>query len=376
VEGYKNYVDGATAIKTHLKHEWERLEERLDYLKGETKTYDNLEKLSKKYTALVITSSKQITAKQIIETTENVYVDNLFADLLEGYLDILIKLKEIKHANTLDYNLVFESIYSLIANIRARIKSIDKFIEIISNPITAINDKLIKDNRIEITVNSIKSLSEIKEDENEKSLKPYLFLRVLGYPTFCVGVIALLTAIVALISIFLDFYAQSRQIVYLQRESMELYNQALSELTNNFLLTLSTDFLFVLTINLAWICPVIALIYFITGRTVFLKLTNNNQLSSEQKYFLAFMHIDKGIFLFKHNLEKHKLLIIESAEEGNVNANIRLGDLYKKGKFEERTFTKPSKESLLQALKCYKRAFPDKNAVKKYEKLEKQTAVK
>jgi len=59
-----------------------------------------------------------------------------------------------------------------------------------------------------------------------------------------------------------------------------------------------------------------------------------------------------------------------------VNANIRLGDLYKKGKFEERTFTKPSKESLLQALKCYKRAFPDKNAVKKYEKLEKQTAVK
>lgn len=373
---YQKYVDGATAIKTHLKHEWERLEERLDYLKGDTKTYDNLEKLSKKYGSSTIALSKQITAKQIIETTENVYVDNLFADLLEGYLGILIKLKEIKQANTLDYNSVFESIYTLIANIRANVKAVDKFIEIISNPINVTNDNLIKDNRIEITINSIKSLLEIKEDENEKSLKPYLFLRAFGYPTFCVGVISLITAIVALISIFSDFYAQSRQIVYLQRESMELYNQALRELTNNFLLTLNTDFLFVLTINLAWICPLIALIYFITGRIVFVKLANKNELSSEQKYFLSFMYIDKGIFIFKHNLEKHKVLIIESAEEGNANANIRLGDLYRKGKFEEGLFSKPSKESLSQALKCYKRAFPDKNAVKQYEKLEKRTAVK
>lgn len=375
MEKYINYIESANRIKIHLKQEWEDLEVRLDYLKGEIQTYDSNARISKQNFNAVTKNVLKIVNQQMIEDVESIYVDNYFADLFENYFTILSKLKEIKYINTLDYNYVFDLSYTTIANIRNLIKKLDEFTNILFNPITCPNKIQIKDDRIEITLTSIKNLYGEVTPISNKSYKNLLWLRVFGYPMFATTIISLIAIITAVIVIFAKFYAESRQIVYLQQESMEAYNVALKQLTTNFITTVTTNFVVVIASKLVAICPFLALIYFIVGKTLFKKLIQKDDITIEEKYILAFMHVDKGINLFKHSIENHKILIIECAEAGNVDANIRLGELYEKGLFEDKKVKKPSKQSLEEALRCYKRAFPNKIAVAKYNKLENKLTV-
>ena len=374
MENYQNYIECANNIKQHLKHEWQYLEEKLDYLKGESKTYDTLNKGRKTHLSAVYKSAYNVVKSGAIENTESIYVDNLFADLFENYFGILKKLDELEKANLLDYNSVFESAYTLIANMRALIKSADAFVGVFCSPITCPDGVRIKDDRVEITLSSIKNLYQEKNDGKEKSYRPFLYLRAFGFPAFCVAVLSMVAVISVVLVLFASFYAQSRQIVYLQQESMEAYNKALKQLTTDFFVAVNTNVIFMIAKTLMYLGFLSALLYLIIGKIVFKKLNQKTDLTVEEKFYFAFMFIDKGIFTFKYNLEKHKILIIECAEEGSADANVRLGNMYEKGLFQKGKFRKADKQDLKEALSCYKRAFPDKRAVKMYNKLEKKLA--
>lgn len=372
MKDYTVYIDSATKIKVHLKYVWEYLEDKIGYLKGDIQTYNTSPKKERTLLSAVLKSSSTIVMQKSLNTDESIYVDNCFADLLEGYLSLLIDLKEIEKSDDLDYNSIFEKGFTLIANIRNYIKKIDAFCDVVLNPIQLPSGERIKDDRVEITINSLKNLYGENSLRQTKNLRKFLFIRFFGFPLEILAIISLAVAILVGAIEFSVFFAKSREIIYLQQESMELYNEALEKITFDFINSLLSNPLVVIPLNLIWKCPIISLIYLIVGKILHAKLLSKSDLTVEEKYFLAFMYIDKGIFTFKYNLEKHKILIIECAEEGSIDANLRLGDLCAKGYFEKTKLKKVSKQSIELALRCYKRAFPDKTAVKKHNKLEKR----
>ena len=373
MENFELYKNAATAVKTHLKHTWEYLEQQVEYvnfllLRGEVQNYDPEDKEGSALQKSVLNKVKRLISKDAAFEEREIFVDNTFADLFEEYFAVISALQKIKTDDASSHSAKLEEMYTQIAAVRTLIKKTDAFITLLDEPIALPDGERIKDDRIELTLHSLQQLTGTQTEEKSRDYKKLLFLRVFGRPCFFLAVISLIIFIALVTAETVIMGIKAKDLEYLKQESIEAYNAAVNALGGTVLVHPVGKFLFVVTQECIWIGLLSALLYLIIGRIVLKKLKQVQDPSPALKYLLAWAYIDMGISPFIVNMEEHRLLMLEAAEDGYVDAYVRLGVLYEKGHFSTKKEKMSEKDRLENAMRCYKHAFPNKKAIEKFNK--------
>ena len=367
---YETYALAATSLQNHLKHLWERAESRVEYLnflllRNGISTYSETDKVGDSLQKELINRTKQLLTGERALDDEAIFVDNYFADLLEEYFSLLRTANE-QNDDRIPPSEALEGMYVFIANLRALLKKVRAFSAMLEAPIQLPTGTRIKDDRIELTLHSIQELTGATAKDRRHGIKKLRLLRFLGRPCYYAGVISLVILIGLVIAEVVGRFIQTQDLQYLRQESAEAYNEALKALPSPALGTPLGMILYTVTIQTTWIFFLCAFLYMIVGKRVFKALLERPDKSPDLKYLLAWGYIDAGIFPFNPSLEHHKLMMLEAADEGCDDAYIRLGVMYEKGLFGSKKEPMSEADKLDNALRCYKNAFPNANAIKKY----------
>lgn len=368
---YEPYALAATSLQNHLKHLWERLENKVEYLnflllRGDIKTYDETDKTGDSLIKNLVSKVQRLLPSGRVFDEETVFVDNSFADLFEEYFSLLKAWKTESEDTTSTPAAALERLYVLIANARALIKKTKAFLETLEQPIVLNESSRIQDDRIELTLHSVQELLGTSVAPERRSLKKWLFLRFFGRPCFYLGVFFLVLLIGLIVAEAFGRAMQAQDLQYLKQESAEAFNEALKNMPSPVLGTTLGAVLYVLSSQATWICLLCSFLYWMIGKKVFRALLKRQNKSADLKFLLAWGYIDYGLFPFAPSMEQHKILMLEAAEEGCDEAYLRLGVMYEKGLFDSKKEPMSEADRLDNALRCYKNAFPNAAAIEKY----------
>ena len=372
-ERYALYKNATIAIKNHVKQIWDNLENKVEYvnfilLRGQLKSYDNGAKQNSTLQKSVYKKVQLLLKQETYLNKEALFVKNQFGTIFENYLSLVIFVNQLNEESDSNYNKILDQAYTLIATARGLIKQADAFIELIAESVIPLPEgDFIDDDKILITFESFKKTMQIESDDGNDSHNRLLFLRIFGWPTFLLAGLSIIGIIIFAINLAIKVKAQMVDIEYLKQISLEQYNQALKELISNISNNPINVFFFTLFTNLIWIGYLISFLYLIIGKTVVKKLIAKQDKSEKEKYLLAWAYIDMGIFPFSVSMEKHLLLTIELAEDGFIPALIRLGRLYETSNYLSKKQGLTQEQKLQRAMENYKRAFPNKRALKYYD---------
>ena len=372
-ERYDLYKNATIAIKNHVKQIWDNLENKVEYvnfilLRGQLKSYDNGAKQNSTLQKSVYKKVQLLLKQETYLNKEALFVKNQFGTIFENYLSLVIFVNQLNEESDSNYNKILDQAYTLIATARGLIKQADAFIELIVESVIPLPEgDFIDDDKILITFESFKKTMQIESDDGNDSHNRLLFLRIFGWPTFLLAGLSIIGIIIFAINLAIKVKAQMVDIEYLKQISLEQYNQALKELISNISNKPINVFFFTLFTNLIWIGYLISFLYLIIGKTVVKKLIAKQDKSEKEKYLLAWAYIDMGIFPFSVSMEKHLLLTIELAEDGFIPALIRLGRLYETSNYLSKKQGLTQEQKLQRAMENYKRAFPNKRALKYYD---------
>ncbi len=362
------YFNAGNAIINHLKYIWNDLELKVEFLKGNELTYKY--DINKNINFIKNIQSKvSYILQNNIETNEILTLDHYFGDFFEDYSQIIHNIHNTDE--TLSRDEQCDNIYSLIHNIRNLIKNLKNFTESINNKHSESTTYDYKDNRIEIINNSLTQLTKNQNINNHQKIKIYPMIGILGYPCLLLAIFSIIATISIVVVEYTQIIQEANSIVYdSENETYKEYKDR----RNEFIITETSKIdklpSVQITYKLSSICFKIFLGYFIIGNIIIFILKRSKKVDQGfLKYILAWKQLDIGLNLFFISIKKHVLLILESAELDCSDAYLRLGKLYEIGWIQNKHKSQLTITDYQKALDCYKRAFPNKIAIKKYNKL-------
>ena len=363
------YINAANSIINHLKYIWNDLELKVEFLKGNELSYKYDSNKNINFIKN-IQSKVSYILQNTIETEEILTLDHYFGDYFENYSKIIYEIKDTDQ--TLSRDKQCDNIYTLIHTTRVLIKNLENFIQCINNNCIELTTYSYKDNRVEIINNSLKELTKNQNINNHKKIKIYPMISILGYPCLLLAVFLIIASITIVVVEYSHIIEEANSMVYdSENETYEEYRSRCQE----FIITESSKIEKLpsvrITYKLSSVFFNIFLGYFIIGNIIIFILKKSKKTDQGfLKYILAWKQLDRGLNLFFFiNIKKHVLLILESAELDYNDAYLRLGKLYEIGWLQNKHKSQLTITDYLNAIDCYKRAFPNKIAIKKYNNL-------
>lgn len=362
------YINASNSIINHLKYIWNDLELKVEFLKGNELSYKYDSNKNINFIKN-IQSKVSYILQNTIETEEILTLDHYFGDYFENYSKIIYEIKDTDQ--TLSRDKQCDNIYTLIHTTRVLIKNLENFIQCINNNCIELTTYSYKDNRVEIINNSLKELTKNQNINNHKKIKIYPMISILGYPCLLLAVFLIIASITIVVVEYSHIIEEANSMVYdSENETYEEYRSRCQE----FIITESSKIEKLpsvrITFKLSSISFNIFLGYFIIGNIIIFILKKSKKTDQGfLKYILAWKQLDIGLNLFFFSIKKHVLLILESAELDYNDAYLRLGKLYEIGWLQNKHKSQLTIIDYQNAIDCYKRAFPNKIAIKKYNNL-------
>ncbi len=363
---YQNlYINAGNSIIDHLKYIWNDLELKVEFLKGNEIIYKYD---SKKNISFIknVHSKVSYILQNPSESNEFITLDHYFGDLFETYSKIINEINN--QTSSLSRNEQCNNIYILIHTTRNLIKNIENFIESINNNNSVFTVYDYKDNRVELINNSLTELIKNQNTSNHKKINIYPIISVLGLPCLLLAIFLIISYVTITVVKNIQIIEKASSIVYdSENETYQEYRERYTEFITTETSKINKLPSIKITYRLSSIFFNIFLGYFIIGNIIIFILKKSKNIDQGfLKYILAWKQLDLGLNIFFFSVKKHILLILESAELDCSDAYIRLGKLYEIGWIQNKHKSQLTITDYQKALDCYKRAFPNKIAIKKY----------